>query len=89
MCYTHNSSSMILIIFYALLMIIFFVVNVVKDSEKIIFVNHFDLDFIKKVVYFFAAFLCPEIKIFVDFFLNKKFVSFLIILLNIILKINE
>ena len=80
---------MLLIIFYALLIIISLVIKIVKDSEKIIFVNRFDFDFVKKIVYFFAVFLYVEIKIFVDFFLNKKLVSFLIIFLNIILKMSE
>ena len=65
------------------------VIKVVKDSEKVVFVNCFDFDFVKEVVYSFAAFFYIEIKIFVGFFLNKKFINFLIILLNIILKINE
>ena len=89
MCYTHNSSSMILITFYTLLMITPFVVNVVKNSEKVISVSRSDSDSIKEVVYFFTTFLYVEIKIFVDFSLNKELISFLIILLNIVLKINE
>ena len=89
MCYTHNSSSIILITFYAHLMITLFVVNVVKNFEKIVFVNRFDFNSVKKVVYFFAAFVCVEIKIFVDLFLNKELVSFLIIFLNIVLRMNE
>ena len=89
MCYTHNSFSVILITFYTLLIIISFVVKVVKDFEKVIFVNRFDFDLIKKIVYFFAIFLYIEIRISVDFFLNKKFMNFLIIFLNIILKISE
>ena len=80
---------MLLITFYTLLIIISFVVKVVKDVKKIVFVNRFDFNFIKKIVYFFVVFLCVEIKVFVDLFLNKKFVNFLIILLNIILKINK
>ena len=88
-CYTYNSFSMILMTFCALLMIIFFVVKIVKDFEKVVFVSRFDFNFIKKIVYFFVAFLCVEIKVFVDFFLNKEFMSFLIILLSIVLKINE
>ena len=80
---------MILITFYAFLIIIFFVINVVKDLEKVVFVNYFDFNLIKKVVYFFAAFFCVEIKIFVDLFLNKEFVSFLIIFLNIVLRVSE
>ena len=70
-------------------MITSFVVNVIKDFKKIISVSRFDLNFIKKVVYFFVIFLCVEIKVFVDLFLNKKPVSLLIIFLNIILKISE
>ena len=70
-------------------MIIFFVIKIVKDFEKIVFVNRFNFDFIKKIVYFFAVFLCVEIKIFINFFLNKKFVNFLIIFLNIILRMSE
>ena len=89
MCHTHNSSSVILITFYTLLMITSFVVKVIKDSEKVVFVSRFDSDFVKKVVYFFVVFLYIEIRVFVDFFLNKEFMSFLIILLNIVLKINE
>ena len=89
MCYIHNSSSMLLITFYTLLMIISFVIKVMKNLKKIVFVNRFDLDFIKKIIYFFVIFFYVEIKIFVNFFLNKKLVNFLIILLNIILKINE
>ena len=80
---------MILITFYALLMITSFVIKIIKDPEKVVFVNRFDFNFIKKVVYFFATFLYIEIKVFVGFFLNKEFISFLIILLNIVLKINE
>ena len=87
MCYIHNS-LIILMIFCALLMITFFVVKVVENSEKIVFVNRFDLNSIKKIVYFFATFLCVEIKIFIDFSLNKKLVNLLIIFLNIILKMN-
>ena len=89
MCYTHSSSLIILITFYTLLIITFFVVKIVKDSKKIVFINRFDSDFIKKVVYFFVIFLCVEIKIFVDFSLNKKFISLLIIFLNIILEMSE
>ena len=70
-------------------MITSFVVKVIKDSEKVVFVSRFDSDFVKKVVYFFVVFLYIEIRVFVDFFLNKEFMSFLIILLNIVLKINE
>ena len=80
---------MLLITFYTLLIITFLVIKIVKDFEKIVFVSRFNLNFIKKVMYFFAIFLCAEIKIFVDFFLNKKFINFLIILLNIFLKISE
>ena len=92
MCYIHNSFSVLLITFYTLLMITLLIikaVKIVKNLEKIIFVSRSNPDLIKKVVYFFAAFLCVGIRIFVDFFLNKKFVSLLIILLNIILKINR
>ena len=89
MCYIYNSFLMILITFYALLMITSFVIKIIKDPEKVVFVNRFDFNFIKKVVYFFATFLYIEIKVFVGFFLNKEFISFLIILLNIVLKINE
>ena len=89
MCYTHNSSSIILITFYTLLMITFFIINVVKNLEKVIFVSRFDLNFIKKVVYFFVIFLYVEVRVFIDFFLNKELVSLLIIFLNIILKMNE
>ena len=88
-CYTHNSFSIILITFYTLLIITSFVIKVIKNFEKIISVSHFDFDFVKKVVYFFVTFLYIKIRVFIDFFLNKKSVSFLIILLNIILKINE
>ena len=70
-------------------MITSLVVKIIKNLKKVVFVSRFDFDFIKKVVYFFVAFLCVEIKIFVDFFLNKKFMSLFVILLNIILKINE
>ena len=80
---------MLLIIFYALLVITPLVIKIVKNSKKIVFVSHFDPNFVKKIMYFFAAFLYAEIKIFVDFFLNKEFISLLIVLLNIILKINE
>ena len=79
MCYTHNSFSIILITFYALLMIISLVIKIIKDFEKIVFVSRFDFNLIKKVVYFFVTFLYVEIKISVDFFLNKEFISFLII----------
>ena len=89
MCYTHSSSSVILITFYALLIITPPVVKIIKNFKKIVFVSRFDFDFVKKVVYSFAVFLYIEIRIFVNFFLNKKFINFLIILLNIILKINE
>ena len=80
---------MLLITFCALLVIIFLVIKTVKNSEKIVFVNRFDSDLVKKVIYFFVAFFCVKVKIFVDFFLNKELVSLLIILLNIILKVNE
>ena len=51
--------------------------------------NRFNSNSVKKIMYFFVAFFYIEIKIFVGFFLNKEFMSLLIILLNIILKINE
>ena len=89
MCYTHNSFSMLLITFYTFIMITFFVVKVVENFKKIVFINRFNFDSVKKVVYFFVAFLCVEIKIFVDFFLNNELVGFLIIFLNIIFKMNE
>ena len=63
--------------------------KIVKDLEKIVFVNRFDFNPVKKVIYFFIAFLYIEIKIFVNFFLNKEFISFLIILLSIVLRISE
>ena len=89
MCYTYNFFSILLITFYALLMIIFSIIKIVKDFEKIVFVSRFNLNSIKKVMYFFATFFCVEVKIFVGFFLNKKFVNLLIIFLNIVLKISE
>ena len=89
MCYIHNSFSMLLITFYALLVITFLFVKIVKDFEKIVFVSRSDSDFIKEIMYFFATFLYVEIKIFVDFFLNRELVNFLIIFLNIILKMNK
>ena len=83
---------MLLMTFYTLLIIISFVmkaVKVVKDSEKVVFVSCFNFNLVKKVVYFFAAFFCVGIKIFVGFFLNKKLVSLLIIFLNIVLKMDR
>ena len=80
---------MLLMTFCALLMIISFVIKIIKDFENVVFVSRFDFDFVKKVVYFFAVFLCVEVRVFVDFFLNKELVSFLVIFLNIVLKINE
>ena len=75
--------------FYALLIITPSVMKIVKNLKKIVSVSRFDPDPAKKVVYFFATFLYAGIKVFVDFFLNRESVNFLIILLNIILKINE
>ena len=89
MCYTYNSFSIILITFYALLIIIPPVVKVIKNPKKVVSVNRSDFNPAKKIVYSFAAFLYAEIRVFVDFFLNKKPMSFLTILLNIVLKINK
>ena len=62
MCYIHNFFSMLLMTFCALLMIISLIVKVVKDFKEIVFVNRFDLDFIKKVIYFFAIFFISRLR---------------------------
>ena len=73
-------------------MIISFVIKIVKsvnDSEMIVFVNCSNFNPVKKVMYFFVIFFYVEIRISIVFFLNRKSMNFLIVFLNIILKVNK
>ena len=65
------------------------IVKSIKDFEKVVFVSRFNPNFVKKVMYFLAIFLYVEIKVFVGFFLNKESMNFLIIFLNIVLRMSE
>ena len=65
------------------------IVKTVKNPKKVVSVNRFNFNSVKKIVYFFVVFLCVEVRVFIDFFLNKEFVNLLIILLSIVLRMNR